>query len=118
MRGLLTLGFEAFVSWDVQEAIEPAPIMGWGGNAVQTYVLLPADGSLTARGSTGGSRESQRNACRTIQVPAHRLETRPVSTVAAMALQKQFQGYWGTGVWIDVLAALRFSAAAILHSHA
>jgi putative ABC transport system permease protein len=115
MRGLLTLGFEAFVSWDVQEAIEPAPIMGWGGNAVRTYVLLPADGSLTVR-------ELDRRLARIAaeRVPEDfqflniELEARPVSAVAAMALQKQFEGYWGTGAWIDVLAALRFSAAAIL----
>lgn len=113
MRGLLNLGFEAFVSWDVQEMLEPA--MSWGGNAVKTYALLPADGSLTAR-------ELERRLARIAaeRVPEDyaflniELEARPVSTVAAMALQKQFQGYWGTGVWIDVLAALRFSAAAIL----
>jgi putative ABC transport system permease protein len=115
MRGLSSLGFEAFVSWDVQETLEPPQIMGWGGNAVKTYALLPADGSLTVG-------ELDRRLANIVaeRVPEDykflnvELEARPVSTVGAMALQKQFQGHWGASIWVDVLAALRAGAATIL----
>ncbi len=115
MRGLLDLGVEAFVSWDVQETIESPSAMRWGGSAVRTYALLPADGSLTAReldrrlGRIAAERVPDDYDFLNIE-----LESRHVSNIAAMALQRRFQGYWGTGVWIDVLAALRVSAAALL----
>jgi putative ABC transport system permease protein len=115
MRSIFARGYDVFVSWDVLETFERSQLMGWGGNAVTTYALLPADGSLTAK-------ELDRRLARIAaeRVPEDyrfldiALEARPVSTIAAMGLQKQFQGHWGTGVWIDVLAALRAGGAAIL----
>jgi len=115
LRSIFARGYDVFVSWDVLETFERSQRMGWGGNAVTTYALLPADGSLTPK-------ELNRRLARIAaeRVPADyefleiALEARPVSTIAAMGLQKQFQGHWGTGVWIDVLAVLRAGAAAIL----
>jgi putative ABC transport system permease protein len=115
MRSIFARGYDVFVSWDVMEPFERPTGMGWGGHAVTTYVLLPADGSLSAE-------ELDRRLARIAaeRVPEDygfleiALEARPVWTIGAMGLQKQFQGHWGTGVWIDVLAALRAGAAAIL----
>jgi putative ABC transport system permease protein len=42
------------------------------------------------------------------------LQSRPVSSVTALAVQNWFQGQWGGGLWVDVLAALRVAAATIL----
>ena len=116
MRSLFARGFDVFVSWDVLETFERPLNMGWGGKAVTTYALLPADDSLTA-GELG--RHLARIAAE--RVPEDydflniELAARPVSDVAAMSLQRQFEGYWGgAGAWIDILAALRAGAAAIL----
>ena len=56
MRSIFARGYDVFVSWDVLEAFERPTAMGWGGHAVTTYVLLPADGSLSARGARPASR--------------------------------------------------------------
>jgi putative ABC transport system permease protein len=110
--GLFATGFDLLVSWD---ALEPLPVMGWGGRAVTTYVLLPQDGTLSVD-------ELDRRLAKIAadRVPTEMsflnisLETRPVSAVAQMTAQIQFQGFYGGEEWIDILAALRFAAAVIL----
>ena len=112
--GLLSGGFDVLVSWDVLEAFE-RPNLPWGANVVKTYALLPTDGSLTVH-------ELDRRLSRIAaeRVPEDykflnvELEARPVSDFGAMTLQRQFQGFWGRSVWVDILAALRTAAAVIL----
>src|SRR5690606_3908613 len=106
-RGLFAAGFELLVSWDVGEAIARFPQDdGWSVTTLTTYVLLPADGSLSAA-------ELDRRLAGIVQrhVPADQgfsitFSARPVSAVTADALQSQFQGYYGTGWPIDILETL------------
>jgi putative ABC transport system permease protein len=112
--GLFSGGFDVLVSWDVLEAFE-RPNLPWGANVVKTYALLPTDGSLTVD-------ELDRRLSRIAaeRVPEDykflnvELEARSVSDFGAMTLQRQFQGFWGRSVWVDILAALRTAAAVIL----
>jgi putative ABC transport system permease protein len=112
MRSLFSNGFEAFVSWDVQEIVEPP--MGWGGNVVKTYALLPEDDSRTV-----GELDRRLAGLAKQHIPAEwdflhiELEARPASLIGAMNLQRAFEGWWG-GSWIDILAALRAAATAML----
>jgi putative ABC transport system permease protein len=108
-------GADVFVSWDVLEASGPLAATNWGSRAVKTYVLLPRDGALARA-------ELDR---RLAKIAAERvppdwqflkldLESRPVSAVAALKAQNDFQGNWGGNVWVDVLAVLRTAAVVIL----
>ena len=113
--GLFSNGADVFLSWDVlQASAQPAP-MSWGSRTVKTYALLPADGSLT---KSELDRRLARIAAERVptewQFLSLQLESRPVSAVAALAAQNQFQGQWGGTVWVDIFSALRAAAAAIL----
>jgi len=108
-------GADVFVSWDVLEASGSLAAMSWGSRAVKTYVLLPADGTLVQA-------ELDRRLAKVAaeRVPAEwqflkiDLESRPISVVAALKAQNDFQGNWGGNVWIDVLSVLRTAAVVIL----
>jgi putative ABC transport system permease protein len=113
--GMFSVGPDVFLSWDVLDTFPRSAPLNWGGRSMKTYVLLPANGELTKL-------ELDR---RLATIAAERvpvewqflnidLESRPVSAVTALAAQNWFQGQWGGGLWVDVLAALRAAAAAIL----
>jgi putative ABC transport system permease protein len=112
---LFAEGFDLLVSWDVLEAFERSVPLALGAGAFGTYVLLPADGTLTVA-------ELDR---RLATIAAERippdmrflniaLESRPVSAIAAMSTQNYFQGYYGGREWFDVFTALRVAVAMIL----
>ena len=111
----LSVGPDVFLSWDVLDNFPQSVPLNWGARSMKTYMLLPANGELTKL-------ELDR---RLATIAAERvpgewqflnidLESRPVSAVTELAAQNWFQGQWGGGLWIDVLSALRVSAAAIL----
>jgi putative ABC transport system permease protein len=110
--GLFATGFELLVSWDALEAL---PVMGWGGRAVTTYMLLPPNGTLPVDelnrrlAKIAAERVAAEMSFLTIS-----LEARPVTAMGQMSAQTQFQGLYGGGTWVDIFAVLRFAAAAIL----
>jgi putative ABC transport system permease protein len=115
-RGLFSQGVEAFVSWDVLEPSDPPMFAGWGNLGVTTYVLLPEDGRLTVA-------ELDRRLARIIahHVPPEwqflqiDLAAKPVSAIAAMTVQAEFQGGYGASIgWVDILAALKLAGALLL----
>jgi putative ABC transport system permease protein len=112
---LFAEGFDLLVSWDVLETFDRPPVMGWGGGAIGTYVLLPADGSLPV-----AELDRRLATIAAERVPADAsflnigLEARPVTAITQMAAQSQFQGYYGGREWVDIFAALRVAATAIL----
>lgn len=116
-RGLFSQGVvDLFVSWDVQESFEPPLAGGWGRLWVTTYALLPSDGSL-------GVGELDRRLERIVETripPEWRfleidLRARPVSAIAAMTAQTDFQGGFGPSIgWVDILSTLQIAAGVLL----
>jgi putative ABC transport system permease protein len=115
-RGLFSQGVDVLVSWDVLESFEPPLFMMWGNLGVTTYALLPDDGSLT-------SAELDRRLARIVanHVPPESqflqidLAARPVSAIAGMTLQAEFQGGYGASIgWVDILSALRVAGLLLL----
>jgi putative ABC transport system permease protein len=113
--GTFSVGPDVFLSWDVLGNFLQLAPLNWGGRNVKTYVLLPANGELTKL-----ELDRRLATIASERVPAEwqflslELQSRPVADVTALAVQNWFQGQWGGSLWIDVLAALRGAASAIL----
>jgi putative ABC transport system permease protein len=113
--GMFSIGPDVFLSWDVIDKFPQSAALNWGGRGVKTYVVLPADGELSKN-----ELDSRLATIAAERVPTEwqfldiELQSRPVSAVTALAVQNWFQGQWGSNLWVDVLAALRAAAAAIL----
>ncbi|HET8697740.1 MAG TPA: ABC transporter permease, partial [Gammaproteobacteria bacterium] len=114
---LFANGFDLLVSWDVYELIgKTASADSWVQWPVYTYALLPENGSLTAAqlddrlpGIVARKVPQDVRAGNEIEFRAQ-----PVSSIAATALQREFEGFNTTPWRIDVLGTLLLFAAAIL----
>jgi putative ABC transport system permease protein len=113
--GMFSVGPDVFLSWDVLENSPQSAPLNWGGRSVKTYMLLPANGELAKL-----ELDRRLATIATERVPTEwqflnlELQSRPVADVTTLAVQNWFQGQWGSGLWVDVLAALRAAAAVIL----
>jgi putative ABC transport system permease protein len=112
--GPFGLGFDLVVSWDVFEAIEQQPWMGWGNASVMTYVRLPANGEI-------GVAELDRRLAAIVANRADPLRevltigftAKPVSSISGQLLQQQFEG--PNGKWrVDVLASVLLLGGGLL----
>jgi len=114
---LFANGFDLLLSWDVYELIGRTPsVDSWVQGPVYTYALLPEDGSFTvAQLDDRFPGIVERNVPQNVRA-ANAIEFRaqPVSSIAATALQQEFEGFNSTPWRIDVLGTLLIFAAGIL----
>ena len=112
---LFALGFQLLVSWDVFELLDKSNFYSsWGNTPVNTYVLLPADGTITV-----GELDRRLALVAERNAPqgnffSFALRARPIGEIATSAIQAAFQGVNGNAWRIDVLEGLLLFAAAIL----
>jgi putative ABC transport system permease protein len=114
---LFASGFELLLSWDVYELIGKTPVQdNWVQRSVYTYALLPENGSFTvAQLDDRFPGMVERNVPQDVRaVSAIEFQARPVSSIGATTLQREFEGFNSTPWRIDVLGTLLMFAAAIL----
>ncbi|HEX5047201.1 MAG TPA: FtsX-like permease family protein [Gammaproteobacteria bacterium] len=112
-RGLRSQGFELLLPWDALDTVSPRPSAGWYNTPVATFVLAPADRSMSAAklDERLASLVKRRVPDEGIEV---RLNAKPVSAIATGIMQSQFQGFEGSRWRVDVFAALLMFAATVL----
>jgi len=116
-RGLFTMGPDLLVSWDLFDRLEKGQYYeSWGNSTVSTYVLTPADGSVSrAELDRRLASLAERNAPAPAQGYTFALLARPTTEIATTQMQQAFQGYSGnTALRIDIFAALLVFAGTIL----
>jgi len=108
-----TNGFALLLPWDVFEAVSPTPATGWFNTSVETFAMLPTDGSMTAAELDRRLEKLVKNHVPDQGIEVH-LNARPVSAIATGMLQSQFQGFQGS-VWrVDIFSVLLAFAATVL----
>jgi putative ABC transport system permease protein len=113
--GLLALGFDVLLSWDLAATLAPLDPgqLRWSNMSVTTYALLPARGSLTTSELDRRLADLvQKHAVNPNQTIGFR--ARPVSEVSSSLLQGEFRGIQGRLWRFDVFGTLLLLAGTTL----